>query len=448
MQQTIQSLSALERRVDLTVPAAAIEQEVKTRLAKLARGMKVPGFRPGKVPMKMVAQTYGAQVQAEVLNDKVGEAFNSAVTAGKLRVAGQPRLEARTAPDGASEAADGDQDLTFSATFEIYPEVSVGDLSGAEVQRATCAIGDAEIDRTLQIMQKQRATFENVQRGAQDGDSVTIDFRGTHTEGENAGQAFDGGQADDFKFTLGEGRMLPEFENAVRGMAAGQTKTFPLTFPANYGAQAVAGKPVTFEVTVKQVQQPVLAPIDAEFARSLGVADGDVAKMRSEIRNNLSREVAARLKARTKEQAMAALLSTTAFDVPKSLVESEKQRLAEGARSDLIARGMAPKDAPLPLDLFASEAERRVRLGLLLGEVVRANNLQSRPDQIRKLVEEIAQSYEKPQDVINWYLSDRKRLAELETVALEDNVVNWVLQRAKVVDTPVEFDELMGHKGK
>ncbi len=448
MQQTIQSLSALERRVDLTVPAAAIEQEVKTRLSKLARGMKMPGFRPGKVPMKMVEQTYGAQVQAEVLNDKVGEAFNSAITAGKLKVAGQPRLEARAVADGDNQATAGKGDLTFSATFEIYPDITVGELSGAEVQRPTCSIGDAEVDRTLHIMRKQRATFEDVHRAAQDEDAVTIDFKGTHAEGENAGQPFEGGQADDFKFTLGEGRMLPEFESAVRGMVPGQSKTFPLTFPANYGAQVMAGKAVTFEVTVKTVKQPVLAPIDAEFARSLGVADGDVAKMRTEIKNNLGREVASRLKARTKDQAMAALLATSSFDVPKSLVESEKQRLAEGARSDLIARGMAAKDAPLPLDLFAPEAERRVRLGLLLGEVVRANNLQSRPDQIRKLVEEIAQSYEKPQDVINWYLSDRKRLADLETVALEDNVTNWVLQRAKVVDTPIEFDELMGHKGK
>ena len=447
MQQTTQSLSALERRVDLTVPAAAIEQEVKTRLAKLARSMKMPGFRPGKVPMKMVAQTYGAQVQAEVLNDKVGEAFNSAVTAGNFRVAGQPRLEARPVSDGEGQAADT-KDLTFSATFEIYPEISVGDLSGVEVRRPTCSLGEAEVERTLDIMRRQRATFEDVQRAAQDEDAVTIDFKGTYAEGENAGQPFEGGQANDFKFTLGEGRMLPEFESAVRGMVPGQSKTFALTFPADYGAQAMAGKAVTFDVTVKSVKQPMLAPIDAEFARSLGVADGDLAKMRTEIRNNLGREVASRLKARTKDQAMAALLAASSFDVPKSLVESEKQRLAEGARNDLIARGMAAKDAPLPLDLFAPEAERRVRLGLLLGEVVRANKLQSRPDQIRGLVEEIAQSYEKPQDVINWYLSDRKRLADLETVALEDNVTNWVLQRAKVVDTPIEFDELMGHKGK
>ncbi|HYM48469.1 MAG TPA: trigger factor, partial [Burkholderiaceae bacterium] len=391
MQQTIESLGALERRVDLTVPAAAIEQEVKTRLAKLARNMKMPGFRPGKVPMKMVAQTYGAQVQAEVLNDKVGEAFSTAVTAGNLKVAGQPRLEPR-----AIEGGENDKDLSFSATFEIYPEVSIGNLSGAQVQRATCSIGDAEIDRTLEIMRKQRATFEPAQRPAQDDDVVTIDFRGTHAEGENAGQPFEGGSATDFKFSLGEGRMLPEFEAALRGMSPGQSKTFALTFPADYGAQALAGKPVNFEVTVKQVQQPVLPPIDAEFARALGVADGDITKMRAEIRNNLEREVASRLKARTKDSAMSALLATSSFEVPKSLVEADKQRLAEAARNDLISRGMAAKDAPLPLDLFAPQAERRVRLGLLLGELVRANSLQARPDQIRKLVEEIAQSYEKP----------------------------------------------------
>ncbi|MGZ9059379.1 MAG: trigger factor, partial [Burkholderiaceae bacterium] len=435
-------------RVDLTVPAAAIEQEVKTRLAKLARDLKMPGFRPGKVPIKMVAQTYGAQVQAEVLNDKVGEAFNSVVTAGNLKVAGQPRLEPRSMADSENPADDSSKDLNFSATFEIYPDISVGDLSNAALQRPTCSIGEAEVDRTLQIMRKQRSTFEDDQRPAQDEDAVTIDFKGTHAEGENSGQPFEGGSASDFKFTVGEGRMLPEFEAAVRGMSPGQSKTFGLKFPADYGAQTMAGKAANFDVTVKSVQQPRLQPIDAEFARSLGVADGDVTKMRNEIKNNLGREVASRLKARTKDQAMAALLAASSFEVPKSLVESEKQRLAETARSDLIARGMAAKDAPLPLDLFAPEAERRVRLGLLLGEVVRSNNLQSRPDQIRKLVEEIAQSYEKPQDVINWYLSDRKRLAELETVALEDNVTNWVLERAKVVDTPVEFDELMGHKGK
>jgi trigger factor len=423
---------ALERRIDLTVPSAMIEKEVQTRLAKLARNVKMPGFRQGKVPMKMVAATYGAQVQAEVMNDKVGEAFNSAVTASKLRVAGAPRLEPR--------AVEGSSDLEFSAVFEVYPEIALGDLSGVEVQRAVCAVADAEIDRTLDIMRKQRASYEDVARSAAEGDIATIDFSGSID-----GAPFEGGSATDFAFTLGQGRMLPEFEAAVLGMAAGTSKTFPLTFPADYTAAHLAGKTSEFTVTVKKVQQPVLPAIDADFAKSLGIADGDLDKMRAEVRTNLEREVGGRLKSRTKESAMSALLSSTSFDVPKSLVDEEQQRLADMTRRDLTQRGVQADKAPLPLDLFAAQADRRVRLGLLVGEVVRTNGLQPRPDQIRKLVEDLAQSYEKPQDVVNWYLSDRKRLAELEGAALEDNVTRWVLEHAKVVDTPVAFDELMGH---
>ena len=435
MQQTVESLGALERRIDLTVPAEAIDKEVQTRLNKLARTVKMSGFRPGKVPLKMVAQTYGAQVHSEVMNDKVGEAFSSAVTANNLRVAGAPRLEPR--------AVEGTQDLTFSATFEVYPEIALGDLSGVEAQRAVCAVGDAEIDRTLEIMRKQRATYEDVTRPAAVGDVVTVDFKGTRD-----GAPFDGGSASDFPFALGQGRMLPEFEAAIPGMTAGETKTFPLTFPADYTAKELAGKAVQFEVTLKKVQQPVLPPLDAQFAKSLGIADGDLEKMRAEIRTNLGREVASRLRARTKESVMNGLLTVASFEVPKSLVESEKQRLAEMARNDLVSRGVSAQDSPLPLELFAPQAERRVRLGLLVGELVRTNGLQPRPDQIRKLVEEMAQSYERPQEVINWYLSDRKRLGELENLALEDNVTTWVLERAKAVEAPVAFDELMGHAGR
>jgi trigger factor len=431
MQQTLETPGALERRIDLTVPAAAIEREVQTRLAKLARNVKMPGFRPGKVPMKMVAATYGAQVQAEVLNDKVGEAFSSAVNAGKLRVAGAPRVEARP--------AEGSQDLAFSATFEVYPDIAVADLSGVEVKRAVCSVGEAEIDSTLEIMRRQRAEYVDTTRGAMADDMVTLDFAGTIE-----GVAFDGGSATDFKFTLGQGRMLADFETAVTGMTAGQQKTFDVTFPADYTAKALAGKTAQFSATVKKVQQPVPPPLDEDFARSLGVADGDLAKMRQEVKSNLDREIATRLKARTKNSAMDALLASTRFDVPKSLVQEESERLADAARRDLAARGVQVDKAPLPLDLFTQQAERRVRLGLLVGEIVRTNGLQPRPDQIRKLVEELAQSYEKPAEVVNWYLSDRKRLAELEGAALEDNVTRWVLEHAKVVDTPVVFDELMG----
>ncbi|MDL1860093.1 trigger factor [Betaproteobacteria bacterium PRO7] len=431
MQQNIETLGALERRVDLTVPASEIEKEVSARLNRLSRTVRMPGFRPGKVPLKMVAASYGAQVQAEVLNDKIGQAFSAIVSASKLRVAGMPRVEPKTGAEGG--------DVAFSATFEVYPEIRIGDLSAVEVRRAVCPVGDAEIDETIAIMRKQRATYHAVERGAADGDRVIVDYRGSLD-----GTPFEGGTATHFPFTVGEGRMLPEFEAAVRGMKADESKTFPLTFPADYRAPELAGRTVQFDVTVKKVEEPKLPAVDAEFAKSLGVADGDLAKMRDEIRANLEREVGVRLKSRTKESVMNALLASTSFEVPKTLVREDQQRLAEMARADLAARGVQAKDAPIPVELFAAQAERRVRLGLLLAELVRSENLQARQDQIRKAIEDIAQSYERPAEVIQWYLGNRERVAEIESVVLEDNVVQWVLQRARVVDAPVAFNELMG----
>lgn len=434
MQANIETLGALERRLDLTVPAAEIEKEVTTRLSKLARTVRMPGFRQGKVPMKMVAATYGAQVQAEVLNDKVGQAFNDAVTSSKLRVAGTPRLEPKQVET---------QDLAFSATFEVYPEIKVGELSSVEVQRAVCPVGDAEIDRTLEIMRKQRATYEAVTRAAADGDRVTVDFVGSVD-----GTPFEGGSGTDFPFVLGQGRMLPEFETAVQGMSTGEEKSFPLTFPTDYRATELAGKLASFDVTVKKVEQAVLPPVDAEFAKGLGVADGDLDKMRTEVRTNLEREVKGRLKSRTKDSALNALLATTSFDVPKALVEADTQRLMEMARNDLVSRGIDAKEAPLPPEVFAPQAERRVRLGLLLAELVRSEKLSAQQQQIRKAIEEIAQSYERPAEVIQWYLGNRERLSEIEAIVTEDNVVDWVLAKAKTVDTPVAFDELMGNTGR
>jgi len=429
--QNVETLGALERRIDISVPAADINKEVTARLNKLARTVRMPGFRPGKVPMKMVASSYGAQVQAEVLNDKVGAAFSSAIKDSNLRVAGTPQL---TPKDG------GGEQLAFSATFEIYPEIKVGDLSAAEVKRAVCPVGDAEIDKTIDIMRRQRASFEEVDRAAADDDRLTIDFKGMID-----GTAFEGGSRTDFVFTLGQGRMLPDFEAALRGTASGASKAFPVAFPADYRATDLAGKTAQFEVAVKKVEQPLLPPIDAAFARSLGIADGDIAKMRTEVKANLEREVSTRLTARTKDSVMAALLGAAQFELPKALVQEDQQRLAEMARSDLVSRGVHAKEAPVPAEVFAPQAERRVRLGLLIGELVRSENLQARQDQIRKAIEAIAQSYEKPAEVIQWYLGNRERLAEVESMTLENNVVEWVLQRARVSDVAVSFDELMGH---
>jgi len=429
--QNVETLGALERRIDISVPAADISKEVAARLNRLARTVRMPGFRPGKVPMKMVASSYGAQVQAEVLNDKVGQAFSSAIKDSNLRVAGTPQL---TPKEG------GGEQLAFSATFEIYPEIKIGDLSSVEVQRAVCPVGDAEIDKTIDIMRRQRASFETVDRAALDGDRLTIDFKGTVD-----GTVFEGGSGTDVVFTLGQGRMLPDFESALRGALSGTTKTFPVVFPPDYRATDLAGKTAQFEVTVKKIEQPLLPPVDEAFARSLGIADGDVAKMRAEVTTNLDREVSTRLAARTKDGVMAALLGAAQFEVPKSLVQEDQQRLAEMARADLVSRGVNAKEAPLPPEAFAPQAERRVRLGLLVGEVVRKENLQARQDQIRKAIEQIAESYERPAEVIQWYLGNRERLAEVETMTLENNVVEWVLQRAKVSEVTVPFDELMGH---
>jgi len=431
MLQDVENLGALQRRLELSLPSDAIGREIAARLAKLARSVRMPGFRPGKVPMKMIASSYGAQVQAEVLNDKIGEAFNAAVNARQLRVAGTPSVAPKSGGD--------DAQMTFSATFEVYPDISVGELGGFAVERAVCPVGDGEVDKTIDIMRRQRATLVEVDRSAADGDRVTVDYKGSID-----GVAFEGGTATDFPYVVGQGKMLPEFEAAVAGMSRGESKTFPLTFPAEYRAAELAGRTASFEVTVKKVEQVDLPPVDEAFARQLGVKDGDVAKMREEVRANLQREVASRLVARTKDSVMAALLGVATFELPQTLVEADSQRLLELAQSDFSARGVDPASMQLSAETFAPQAQRRVRLGLLVGEIVRTQNLQPRQDQIRKRLEELAQSYEKPAEVIQWYLGNRQRLSEVETMVMEDNVVDWVLGRSQVTERQVAFDELMG----
>ena len=434
MAVTVETLEKLERKITLTLPVASIQSEVDTRLRKLARTVKMDGFRPGKVPMNVVAQRYGYSVQYEVLNDKVGEAFASAANEAKLRVAGQPRI---TEKEGAPEG-----EITFDAVFEVYPEVKIGDLSAVEVERVTAEVGDAAIDRTLEILRKQRRTF--AQRAAaapaEDGDRVTVDF-----EGKIDGEPFEGGKAEDFQFLVGEGQMLKEFEDAVRGMKVGESKTFPLAFPADYHGKDVAGKTADFLVTVKKIEAAHLPEIDEALAKSLGIADGTVDGLRADIRKNLEREVRFRVQARNKQAAMDGLVAAAELDLPKSSVQAELDRMVEGARADLKQRGVKDADkAPIPEELFRPQAERRVRLGLIVAELVRGQELQAKPEQIKAHVEEMAASYEKPADVIRWYYSDNRRMAEVEAVVIENNVTDFVLSKAKVVDKSVSFDELMG----
>jgi trigger factor len=429
----VETLEKLERRITLTLPSIEIETEVSTRLKRLARTVKAAGFRPGKVPMSVVAQRYGYSVHYEVMNDKVGAVFSDAVTQAKLRVAGAPRI---TEKEGAPEGQ-----MTFDATFEVYPEVKIGDLAQTEVERVTTEVTDAAIDKTLDILRKQRRTF--AQRAALEpavvGDRVTIDF-----EGKIDGVAFNGGAAHDFQFTIGEGQMLEQFDAATRGMKTGDSKTFPLQFPADYQGKDVAGKEADFLVTLKKIEQQHLPEINEAFAKALGIKDGSVEGLRADVRRNLEREVKFRVAARNKASVMDALVAVADLEVPAALVKGEVERMVEGARADLKKRGVKDADtAPIPAEMFEAQAQRRVRLGLVVGELVRTYTLQAKPDQLQAHIEEMSQSYEKPAEVMRWYLSDRQRMAEVEAVVVENNVAAFVLDRAKVTHKAVPFDELM-----
>ncbi len=433
MTVTVETLEKLERRITLNLSAAEIGQEVDTRLKRLSRTVKADGFRPGKVPMSVVAQRYGYSVQYEVVNDKVGKAFSDAAAEAKLRVAGAPRIAQKDdAPEG---------HLAFDATFEVYPEVRLGDLSGLEVERISTEVTEAAVDRTIDILRKQRRTFAQrpAAEGAAEADRVTIDF-----EGKIDGEPFAGGKAEAFQFIIGEGQMLEQFDLAVRGMRVGESKTFPLQFPADYQGQDVAGKEADFLVTMKKIEAANLPDVDDAFAKALGIKEGTVEALRADVRKNLEREVKFRLMSRNKGAVMDALVKSAELDVPNTLVESETERMVESARADLKQRGIKDADtAPIPADIFKPQAERRVRLGLVVAELVRSSNLQAKPDQLQKHIEELSQSYERPAEVVRYYLSDRQRMAEVEAVVIENNVTEHVLGQVKVVDKVVPFDELM-----
>jgi trigger factor len=433
MAVTVETLEKLERRITLLIPATDLNAEIETRLKKLSRTVKADGFRPGKVPMSVVAQRYGYSVQSEVMNDKIGQAFASAANEAQLRVAGVPRVAPKDdAPEG---------QLAFDATFEVYPEVTLGDLSTVEVERFSSEVTDAAIDRTVEILRKQRRTFAQrpAAEGAAETDRVTIDF-----EGKIDGETFSGGKADAFQFIIGEGQMLEQFDKAVRGMKVGDNKTFPLQFPEDYHGKDVAGKEADFLVTMKKIEAQNLPELTEAFVQSLGIADGTELALRADVKKNLEREVKFRVLGKNKAAAMDALIQVATLDVPKALVDNELERLVAGARDDLKQRGIKDADkAPIPSELFQPQAERRVRLGLVVAELVKTNNLQAKPEQLQAHIEEMSQSYEKPGDVMRWYLSDRQRMAEVEAVVIENNVTAHVLGLVKIIDKALPFDELM-----
>ena len=435
MQTNVEMLGELQRRAHMSVAVEQIEGEILKRLSRLARTAKIAGFRPGKVPMKMIAQQYGPQVRMEVLNDAVNETFVSLVQQENLRVAGYPQIEPR------QDSTDQTK-FEYTATFEVYPDVVIGDLSGIRIEKPIAEVTRADVERTIDILRKQKVSFEPVTRPAGKGDRVIVDFTGTID-----GVEFPGGQAKDLPITVGEGRMLPEFEAALAGVVAGDNKAFELTFPQDYHGKEVAGKTAVFSMNVKSVAEPHLPPVDAAFARGYGVADGNLDKLHEEIGANLKLELKRRIIARMRDQVMDALRKSTPIAVPQALVEMDVQRQMQQAAAELKSRGVEPTSEQLRPEMFREASASRVALGLLIGELVRQNGLDAKPEQVRALVEESAQSYEQPEEVVKWHFQDRTRLGDFEAQALEQNVIDWVLARCQVAELQTTFAELTGVAG-
>jgi len=432
MQTSLETIGTLERRLNVAVPREAIEQEVAKRLARLARNVKVPGFRPGKVPLKMVAQQYGPQVRSDVISDTVQATLTDAIRDQNLRLAGSPRIEPK------SDGAPADDQFEFSAVFEVYPEIVIGDLSQVTITRPVAEVGPADIDDTIEVLRRQRTNFVPAPRPAAASDRVAVDF-----SGRIDGVEFAGGQAKDFAIVVGEGRMLPEFEAAVTGMQAGETRVFTLTFPADYHGKEVAGKEAEFTLTVQSVSAPELPAVDEEFARAFGVPSGSLDELRAEITANLKLEMKRKIEGKVKDQALDALRKSALLAVPRSLVAQEAESMAQRMAADLQRQGMKPADVKLTPDMFRANAEERVALGLVVSEVVRLHGLQAKPEQVKALVLEAAQTYEQPDAVVRWHYEKPERLHEFEALAVERNVVEWISSQARVQDVAVTFADLM-----
>lgn len=434
MDVTVENLEGLNRKITLALPWEGIRAAVDKKLSQTQRKAKVQGFRPGKAPLKMVDAMYGADIRNEVLNDAVVKAFYEVVEAQKLRVAGLPRF---------NEVENQDDENTFKidAQFEVFPEVKVGDLSAQEVEKTTTEVSDAEVDKTIEILRGQRTRYNHVERAAQKEDRVIIDFAG-----KIDGEAFDGGSAENYPFVLGQGQMLPEFEAGVEGLKEGESKDVEVSFPEDYHGKEVAGKTATFTITLRNVSAATLPEVDEEFAKQLGIVDGDVAKMRDEVKKNVSREVNRRVAEKNKAAVMDALLAVTEFDVPAALVQEETGRMMQDARQNFINQGFDAKQLPeLPADMFTEQATRRVKLGLILAQLVEEQQLQPTNDDIRDIVAEFAESYEDPAEVIEWYMGDAERQQGPAALATEAKVVEFVLAKAKVTDKALSFDEVMGN---
>lgn len=426
MQVSVETTSGLERRMTVGIPAERIENEVNKRLQQTASRARVDGFRPGKVPMSVIRKRFGGSARQEVIGEVIQSSFYEAVMQEKLNPAGAPSVEPKQLDEG--------KDFEYIATFEVYPEVQLADFSGIAVERIDAEVTDADVEKMLEILRKQNTSYQNVERAAQNEDQLTVDFTGRID-----GEAFQGGTASNSQIVLGSGRMIPGFEEGLVGAKAGESRTLNVTFPEDYQNLELAGKAAEFEVMVHAVAEPTLPELNDEFFARFGVEEGGMEGFRAEVRKNMERELRQAIKSKTKTQVMDGLLATNEVEVPRALISSEIDRLRQQAVQQFGGANIKPEQ--LPAELFEEQAKRRVSLGLIVAEVVKQNDIKPDNDRVRAMVEDLASAYQEPQQVINWYYQNEQQLAEIQSVVLEEQVVDTVLQKAKVTDKQVAYED-------
>ncbi len=430
MQISLETTGALERRLTIAVPADRLEKAFSDRIRGLSKNVKMPGFRPGHVPLKMVEAQYGPQIMQEVAGALIQSTFQEAVGQEKLRPAGGPSIEPKTLSRG--------KDLEYVATFEVYPDVNKLDIKGARIERPVCEVIDEDVDRTLETMRKQRLEWRPVDRAAAEGDKLEIDFLGRID-----GEPFAGGEAKDFAVELGSKALIGDFESQLTGAAAGDTRTVTVTFPDEYANPDLAGKTAEFEVQVNQVMESQLPEINEEFAKAFGVAEGGVARLREEVKANLETEMEDRVRQKTRDAVMEALLTANDIELPKHLVDEEIGRLIQSNKEMFQRQGIDPEQLPDNRELYESTARRRVALGLILADIAAARKISADPARVRAALERMAAAYEDPDEFIRWHMADQRRLGEVQATVMEQMIVEELLQEAEAVDVPVSFVELM-----
>ena len=423
MQVSVETLEGLQRKMTVQLPAEKVNELVDNKLRTIARQVRLDGFRPGKVPLKVVRQRFGDHARQEAYGELIQSTFYEAASGEKLNPAGEPRIEVK----------DDDKGFSYVAEFEVVPEVTLNDLSGATLERMTAEVSDADVDEMLEKLRKQRVTWNKVERAARDGDQVTVSF-----VGKVDGEEFEGGSAHNVPIELGAGRMIEGFEQGLLGASAGEERTVHLDFPDDYQAEHLAGKPATFEITVNEVAEPVLPELDEEFAKAFGVEEGGLEKLRTDIRENMERELRQKLRSRNKEKVMDLLLENNDFTVPRAMIDSEAQRLKEEMKQQMQGQG----SVDLPLDIFKEQAERRVKLGMLVAAIVDEQKIEVDEERVRSTVDDFAASYESPQELRDWYYADNERLNPVRNLVLEDQVVDWITSQVNVVDQQSTFQEL------